>query len=79
MTILSIIGGVLVAFLAILLIVLILLVLVHLWLFHSHRCQHCGHIMEYKGLTDDNEGGHFIFHCPQCGTVQHILKTEFLR
>lgn len=76
---LNIIWGVLITFLALVLIVLLLLILVHLSLFHCHRCPDCNHIMEYKGLRDDDEGGHFLFHCPKCRKWQQIKKAVFLR
>jgi hypothetical protein len=35
--------------------------------------------MEYKGLKEDNEGGHYLFHCPHCGAWEQIPKNVFLK
>ena len=48
-------------------------------LFKMHKCSHCGSYMQYRGLKDDNDSGHFLFHCPKCGAWQSIPKEEFLR
>ena len=47
--------------------------------FHMHPCKHCGHSMEYKGLKEDNEDGHYLFHCPNCGAWEQIPKNVFLK
>ena len=35
--------------------------------------------MEYRGLKDDNNNGHYLFHCPKCGAWQQIPREQFLR
>jgi uncharacterized C2H2 Zn-finger protein len=35
--------------------------------------------MEYKGLKEDNDNGHYLFHCPKCGAWQQIPKEQFFR
>ena len=47
--------------------------------FHWRFCKHCKHRMEYKGLKEDNDGGHYLFHCPHCGAWEQVPKHEFLR
>ena len=47
--------------------------------FHLRSCKHCGHYMEYKGLKEDNDEGHYLFHCPHCGAWEQIPKHEFFR
>ena len=47
--------------------------------FHLRPCKHCGHHMDYKGLKDDEHGGHFLFHCTHCGAWEQIPKQEFFR
>ena len=47
--------------------------------FHWRGCKHCGHTMEYRGLKDDNDNGHYLFHCPHCGAWQQIPKEQFFR
>ena len=51
----------------------------YLWMYHCHKCPHCKHFMEFKGLKEDNENGHFLFHCPKCGAWEQVPKEEFLR
>ena len=58
---------------------LLLLVLPYIFHFHMHSCKHCGRSMEYKGLKEDNEGGHYLFHCPHCGAWEQIPKNVFLK
>lgn len=45
--------------------------------FHFHVCKHCKHTMEYRGLKDDDKGGHYLFHCSKCGRWESIPKEEF--
>ena len=47
--------------------------------FYWRPCKHCGHTLEYKGLKDDNDNGHYLFHCPKCGAWEQIPKEEFIR
>ena len=47
--------------------------------FHMHKCKHCGKYMKYMGLRDDENCGHYLFHCEHCGAWQQIPKEEMLR
>ena len=49
-----------------------------LW-FHSRRCKHCNHSMDYKGLKEDKDEGHFLFHCNHCGAWEQVPKIEFFQ
>lgn len=46
--------------------------------FHRHRCKNCNHIMEYKGLKEDDDNGHYLFYCPKCGAWKQVPREEFL-
>lgn len=35
--------------------------------------------MEYKGLKEDNDKGHYLFQCPHCGAWEQIPKNVFLK
>ena len=58
---------------------LLFLVFPYIFYFHMHQCKHCGHSMEYKGLKEDDEGGHYSFHCHHCGAWEQISKNIFLK
>lgn len=47
--------------------------------FQWKPCKHCGHTLEYKGLKEDKEEGHYLFHCPHCGAWEQIPKSTFLK
>ena len=47
--------------------------------FQMRPCKHCGHTLEYKGLKEDSDNGHYLFHCPKCGAWEQIPKEEFFR
>lgn len=53
--------------------------IVYISWFRWRRCKHCNHTLEYKGLKPDNENGHYLFHCPNCGAWEHVPKEEFIR
>ena len=57
----------------------LLLVLPYIIYFYRHSCKHCGHSMEYKGLKEDNDGGHYLFQCPHCGAWEQIPKSTLLK
>jgi uncharacterized C2H2 Zn-finger protein len=35
--------------------------------------------MEYKGMKEDDNNGHYLFHCPKCGAWEQVPKEEFFR
>jgi hypothetical protein len=35
--------------------------------------------MEYKGLKEDNDKSHYLFHCPKCGAWEQVPKEKFFR
>ena len=35
--------------------------------------------MDYKGLREDENNGHYLFHCEHCGAWEEIPKEEFIR
>ena len=45
--------------------------------FNGRRCKHCHRIMHYKGLREDNDNPHYLFHCPHCGAWEQIPKELF--
>ncbi len=55
---------------------LVFLVFPYILLLRMNTCKYCGHIMEYKGLKEDNDKGHYLFHCPHCGAWQQIPEEE---
>ena len=46
--------------------------------FYWHKCKHCHHTMNYKGLKEDDNNGHYLFHCPKCGAWEQIPREEFI-
>lgn len=44
---------------------------------NCRKCKHCKHYMEYKGLKEDNDNGHYLFYCPNCGAWEQIPKEDF--
>ena len=47
--------------------------------FHCRLCKYCHHTLEFKGMKDDDEGGHALFHCPHCGAWEQVSKQDFFR
>ena len=44
--------------------------------FNCRKCKFCHHIMDYKGLREDNNNGHYLFHCPKCGAWEQVPKEN---
>ena len=65
--------------LLILLVCFLLLFLPYIFHFHMHPCKHCGHSMKFEGLKEDDEGGHYLFHCIHCGAWEQIPKNAFIK
>lgn len=47
--------------------------------FHWRQCKYCCHTLDYKGLKGDDDNGHYLFHCPECGAWEQIPREEFFR
>ena len=47
--------------------------------FHWRKCKHCNHNMDYRGFKDDDDNGHYLFHCPECGAWDQVPREEFFR
>jgi hypothetical protein len=79
MTILTYIWYVLLA-VFVLIIFLSLVIGFKLLVWFSYRvCKHCHHTMDYKGLREDENNGHYLFHCEHCGAWEEVPKEEFIR
>lgn len=78
-TILSIIGYTLLTVVGIILFLCLMVGLKLLVWFNFRLCKHCGHTLKYKGLKEDNENGHYLFHCHHCGAWEQIPKSTFLK
>ena len=46
--------------------------------FCRRPCKYCGHTLEYKGLKEDSDKGHYLFHCPKCGSWEQIPCEKFI-
>lgn len=79
MSLLTIFGAIIAALGLLLLAAFLILVLQYLLFFHWRNCKYCGHTMKYKGLKEDNNNGHYLFHCEHCGAWEQIPKEEFFR
>ena len=79
MTVLNIIGCIFAAVCLIVLFACMLFALQYFVWFHWRSCKHCYHTMKYKGLKEDNDNGHYLFHCPKCGAWEQIPKEQFFR
>lgn len=77
MIVLKIIGIMLLAILLIIVFVAFTLATRIYVLCNRHKCKHCKHYMEYKGLKEDTNNGHYLFHCPNCGAWEQIPKEDF--
>lgn len=78
-TLLSIIGCIIAAVFLIVLFACSVFVAQYFVWFHWRLCKYCHHSMEFKGLKEDSDNGHYLFHCPKCGAWEQIPKEEFLR
>ena len=74
-----ILGGVFTAIILVLFITFSLVIFRFLRFFHWHKCKHCHHTMNYKGLKEDDNSGHYLFHCPKCGAWEQIPREKFFR
>lgn len=79
MTVLNIIGWIVALLFMLVLFACTIFVFQYLCWFHWRPCKHCGHNMEYRGLKEDSDNGHYLFHCPKCGAWEQIPREEFLR
>ena len=79
MSILNILGLVIGAFIGVTLFVATFSIIQYLHTFHHRKCKHCGKVMEFKGLKEDNKEGHFLFHCNECGAWESVPKQDMFR
>ena len=77
MTICTILGAILCAF-VIILFGCFIFTIQYLIVYHCHRCPHCRHFMKFKGFKEDDRNGHFLFHCPKCGAWESIPKEDII-
>ena len=78
-TILIILGAIFLIFLFVVLAAVCIISLNLLTFFHLHKCKHCRHTMEYKGLKEDGGNGYYLFYCEHCGVWEQIPREEFFR
>jgi phage FluMu protein Com len=76
MTLITIIIGAIACFLMIILLGSLLFTFQYIWQYKCHRCKHCGHFMAFKGLKEEGDDAHYLFHCPKCGAWEQIQKGE---
>ena len=79
MSFLEIFGSILAAIGLVLLAAFLIITSQYLLFFKWRLCKRCNHNMEYKGLREDSDNGHYLFHCPHCGAWEQIPKEEFYR
>ena len=77
--ILTFFGAIVFALALILLMAFIFLSMQFLLFFKWRKCNHCHHTMEYKGMKEDDNNGHYLFHCPKCGAWEQVPKEDFFR
>lgn len=51
----------------------------YLLFFKWRNCKHCHHHMDYGGLKEDNDNGHYLFHCPHCGAWEQVPREAFFK
>lgn len=74
---LIILGGIIFSILLLMLIGGLMFTVNYIWMYRCHKCPHCGHFMNFKGIREDNNGGHLLFHCPKCGAWHQPTRKEF--
>lgn len=77
MTVLNILGYILTAIVVVVVLVLIVIGLKFIVWFNYRPCKHCGHNMVYRGLKEDDNNGHYLFHCEHCGAWENVPREEF--
>lgn len=78
-TALNIIAGIF-FFATIVILLIVFTIGLHLLMwFQMRHCKNCGHRLEYRGVVEDSENGHYLFHCPACSKWEEIPKEEFFR
>ena len=77
MSFLEIFGSIFAAIGLVLLAAFLIITSQYLLFFKWRSCKHCHHNMEYKGLKEDNNNGHYLFHCPECGAWEQVPREEF--
>lgn len=77
--VLTFFGAIVFALALILLMAFIYFNMQFLLFFKRRKCKYCHHTMEYKGMKEDDNNGHYLFHCPKCGTWEQVPKEDFFR
>ena len=75
---LSILGYILVAIVVVVVLVALVISLKLFVWFNYRPCKHCSHNMVYRGLKEDDNGGHYLFHCEHCGAWENVPKKELI-
>ena len=75
----TIVGGIIGICFIVILLGCFLFTVQYIWMYHCHKCPHCGKYMEFRGLKEDEDNGNFLFHCPKCGAWEQVPREEFLR
>lgn len=78
MMILSIIWYAIVAIVAVMILFCIIVGYKLIAKFEFRHCKYCKHTMEYKGFRDDDNNGHYLFHCEHCGAWEQVPKEELI-
>lgn len=47
------------------------------WFFYRRKCKHCNHHLDYRGLRDDKNNGHYLFHCSKCGAWEQVPRKGY--
>lgn len=79
MTVLSIFGSIMLAVIVIALLLFLIVAFKLIVWFNLKPCKHCKHIMEYKGLKEDKDNGHYLFHCKHCGAWEQVPRKQLIR
>lgn len=67
MTLLNFVIGLLAALVLIVIVLGMMFAGQYIVWFHCRPCKHCNHTLEYKGLRENEDGGKYLFRCPECG------------
>ena len=79
MTIIGYIGYIFLALVVIAIFILVVVGLKCTFWFNYRTCKYCHYTMKYRGLKEDNNNGHYLFHCEHCGAWEEVPKEEFIR
>lgn len=77
LVLLSYIGYVLVAIVIVAVLLLVVFIAKYLFWFNFRKCKHCNSTMTYKDTREDDNNGHYLFHCEHCGSWEEVPREEF--